>query len=223
VKDILKYGSWVVIAIVALVLGLILGPRVLSYFEGYLGGDHAVFTPADSTFVPVVKREYKPRSTPFERPSKPPVRLPKGVKESDVKRVIVVTEHIKTDSSRIFFDSTTVIELKSGAIYVPKEHGKELTVEEFNYVPPVLDFGLFCSVGASVGRYNDKFTISPLMAASLLQICGVVQFPLVMADLQGVGAGFGIRQGDFMIGAFSHWRFEDMQRQIKLSIQYSIN
>lgn len=218
-KDYLKYIAWMVVAIVVLVLVL----KISGWIEGSPHIDYTVTTPIDSGFAPIIKKDFKPRSTPFERPSKPPVRLPKGVKEADVKRVIVITERLKTDSGTKFFDSTAVVELKSGEIYVPKEDGKELTVEEFRYVPPILDFGLFASVGASIGRSQQRFNISPLLAASPLQICGSVQFPLLMADLQGVGAGFGIRYGDFMVGISSHWNYLDAQRQIKVSIHYSIN
>jgi len=216
VKDVLKYGAWIIVAAVVLVLGL----RLARMLEGEPHNEYVVGSPIDSGFVPIIKKDYRPRSTPFERPSKPPVKLPRGVKESDVKRVIIVTENVKTDSGKTFSDSTTVIELKSGEIYVPKEDGKELTVEEFRYVPPILDLGLFGSVGASLGGILAKLTLSPLVAASPLQICGLVQFPLAMADLYGVGVGFGVRYGDFIVGAFSHWRFDNMQRQIKISIQY---
>jgi hypothetical protein len=228
VKDVLKYGAWIVVVLVLLVLGL----RLARMLEGEPNNEYVVGSPIDSGFVPIIKKDYRPHSTPFERRSKAPVRLPRGVKSSDVKRVIIVTENVKTDSGlpdyavqagKTFSDSTTVIELKSGEIYVPKEDGKELTVEEFRYVPPILDFGLFGSVGASLGRIQTKFVVSPLVAFSPLQICGTVQLPLAMADLYGVGVGFGVRYGDFIVGAFSHWRFDDAQRQIKVSIHYCIN
>jgi hypothetical protein len=218
-KDYLKYGAWAVVAIVLLVVVW----RISRLIEGGPQTDYTVATPIDSGFVPIIKQEFKPRSTPFERASKPPVKLPQGVKESDVKRVIIVIKDVKTGSNIAVPDTSRIIELKSGEIYVPKEEGTELTVHEITYMPPILRFGLFASVGVSLGGIPAKLTVSPLVAVSPLQICGFVQFPLVMVDLCGIGAGFGFRYGNYMAGAFSHWRFDNMQRQVKISVQYAIN
>ena len=80
-KDILKYGAWIVVAAVVLVLGL----KLAHMLEGEPQYEYVVpLCGIDSGFVPIIKKDYRPRSTPFERRSKPPVRLPRGVKESDV-------------------------------------------------------------------------------------------------------------------------------------------
>lgn len=143
-KDVLKYLAWMAVAGVALV--------IVREFSRWVGTEtqpeFTVSTPVDSGFAPIFQKEFRPRSTPFERASKPPAKLPKGVKESDVKRVIVVTKRLETDAERRIIDSTTVIELTTGEIFVPKVKGKEVSVEEYRYAPPILDFGLFGSVGA---------------------------------------------------------------------------
>jgi len=218
-KEYVKYIAWIIVAIVVLVLIF----KISNLIEGPAHVDYTVSTPIDSGFVPIIEKDYKPRSTPFERPSKPPVKLPKGVKESDVKRAIVVVDSMETGSGRKFLDTTTVIELKSGEIFVPKKDGKELSVEEYSYKPPILAFGLFGSLGASLGQSAGKLAVSPIVGASLAQISGLVQFPLFSADFDGIGAGIGLRYGSVMVGAHSHWRFDGTQRQIKLSLQFCIN
>jgi hypothetical protein len=220
-KDILKYGSWLVVAIVALVLGLTLGPRVLSFLEGYVGGEHTVFTPADSNFVPVIKKDYRPPSTPFERPSKPPWKLPKGVSERDVKRVITVAKETPADSAgAVHRDTTQIIETFDGRIYIPKELGKATTVRETRYTPPIFAFDLFTSAGITLTRRESKFVVSPLLAIAPLQILGHVQLPLVGADFEGVVAGAGYRYDRFMLGTVVHWSGRDLSRYIKLTVHF---
>jgi hypothetical protein len=217
VKDVLKYGAWIVVAVVALVFGL----RIVNLFEGDHSGEHTVFTPADSNFAQVVKKDYRPASTPFERPSKPVVKLPKGVSERDVKRLITVTKETPADSAgTVHIDTTQIIETFDGQVYVPKEEGKTTTVQETHYTPPIFAFDLFGSAGITVTRRENKVVVSPLLAIAPLQVLGHVQLPLIGADFEGVAAGAGYRYDKFMLGLVAHWSGKDLSRSVKLTVHY---
>ncbi len=216
-KDLLKYGSWLVVAIVALILGL----RVAAFLDHDSSQEQTVFTPADSSFAPVVKKDYRPASTPFERPSKPVAKLPKGVSEKDVKRVITVTKDTPADSAgNVTKDTTQIIETFDGKIYIPKEDGKATTVEETRYVPPIFAFDLFTSAGITLTMRDNKVVVSPMVAIAPLQVLGHVQLPLVGADLEGIAAGIGYRYDKFMLGSVVHWSGKDLTRSVKLTIHF---
>lgn len=221
-KDYLKYITWIVLAVVALVIVF----RVTGLFKGGTSEDVTITTPSDSTFLPIHKREFKPPSIPFERRTKPPVRLPKGVRERDVARAIVITKSGRGRTSSdltALRDTTRMIELKNGAIFVEGVEGTETRVEEITYVPPILSWDFFTSAGVSIGRSEERFLFSPMLAVSPLQISGVVQLPLLIADINGVGIGAGYRYDNFVFGITSHWQFENKQQGIRLFIAYSIN
>lgn len=221
-KDYLKYITWIVLAVVALVIV----SRVTGLFKDGVSEDVTVTTPSDSAFLPIHKREFKPASIPFEKRTKPPVRLPKGIKEKDVARAIIITKSERgRTSSRLgaIGDTLRLIELKNGAIFVEGVKGAETKVEEITYAPPILSWGMFTSVGVSISRSEERFVFSPVFAFSPLQISGTVQFPLLTADLNGIGAGVGARYKNFLFGISEQWRFENFQRQIKLSIHYCID
>lgn len=221
-KDYLKYITWIVLAVVALIIVF----RVTGLFKNEQPEEVTVTTPSDSAFLPIHKREFKPSSIPFEKRTKPPVRLPKGIKEKDVARAIIITKSGRGRTSGdlgAIRDTIRLLELKNGSIFVEGIEGIETKVEEITYVPPILSWGLFTSSGISIGRSEEKFLFSPMLAVSPLQISGVVQFPLLIADLNGVGIGAGYRYDKFVFGITSHWQFENKQQGIRLFIAYSIN
>lgn len=167
--------------------------------------------PSDSNFAMIVKKEYRPVSTPFEKRSKPPAKLPSGVKERDVKRVVVVVD-VYPDS----INSVSLVELKSGEVFVPKEEGR--TVEEYTYKSPILDFDLFPLVGLTFGG-----KLSPAVALSPLQVYESVQLPLIVASPDGVGMGFAGRYREYSLGLTFEWRYRDAGKQAKLVVAYNFN
>lgn len=219
-KEELKYIAWIVVAVSIATAVL----RVTDFLAPDAGISDSVVIPADSGFVPIVQREYKPPSTPFERPQRPNVRLPRGVSEKDIRRTVIITksQRVRTSGELLASDTTRLIELKSGKVLVQAEDGVDINVQETMFVPPILGWSLFVSGGVSIGRDEERFVLSPVLGFAPLEISGVLQLPLITADLYGIAAGFGVRQSNLVIGLSSHWRFDDAKRGVKLSIHYSI-
>lgn len=220
-KEELKYIAWIVVAVaiatIVMRLTTLLAPDPASIESRVI--------PADSGFVSIIQSEYKPRSTPFERPQRPDVLLPRGVFEKNVHRIVVITraQRVRTSGELLAADTTRLIELKTGELFIQAEEGSEIKVQETLFVPPLLGWGWFSSAGVSVGREGERFVFSPVLGFSPLEVNGVVQLPLITTDLYGVGAGLGVRQQSLIFGLTSHWRFGDVQRSLKLSLQYIIN
>lgn len=176
-----------------------------------------ITVPADSNFVPIARQSYRPRSTPFEKyPPIPVRRYPAGVKEKDVKRVIAVVKHPRNAPP----DTTTLIEMKTGEIYVPKEDSVAISVTETEYVPPILAWDLSLLVGASFPGKNH--IVSPLITLSPLTVLGIVRAPLGAADLEGIGIGGAVQYKNFSFGVGQFWMFVDAGRRVKLFVCYSI-
>lgn len=218
-KDYLKYI--VILIVTAAVLTIFF--QIKSWFEP----SHertTLTTPIDPNFTPIEEKKYRPPSTPFERPPKPPVVLPKGVREKDVDRIITVYKKIPVArGDSLVVDTTNVVLTKTGEVFVPKQSGKEVTVQQVGYVAPIFSFGWFSSFGVAVARPGNPISFSPTIAATPLEIVGTVQLPLIMIDLQGIGAGVGVRYADFVFTPVCHLRFGDAERQLKFVILYSIN
>ncbi len=172
------------------------------------------FVPVDSTFAPVKVRHYRPASTPFERHSKPPARLPKGVKESDVARAIVV---VKSDSSGRR-DTTMAIETKTGEVFVDNQNGSIKSVDVINFLPPVVEAGIFWQAGVTVSIAD---ALRPSIGVAVLQFYGKCQFPVFIVDTQGVSGGVAWREHDISFGLLGHWSFVRTERQIKFSLMYN--
>jgi hypothetical protein len=212
-KEYFKYGIYLVITLTVAYICTTLR----SCGEG---GDTSaiVVTPADKSFSPVIKRSYKPASTPFEHPSKPSVRLPKGLPESDVKNVLIVVKSISLNDSTIhrFIDSTAIIIAKNGSIYIDTAQVK--TVEMIAYEEPLLRFGSFISLGVML---QQGLHLTLAAAFSPLQICGVVQFPFLALDTEGIGGGISARAREISFGILFHQPFFG-ERQLKLSFTYNL-
>jgi len=222
VKDSLKYIAYIILAsaviIVVLRFRACVNPATTEVF---------VSTPVDTSFSPVVKRDYRPKSTPFERPLKPAVKLPKNIRESDVKRVLIVVKSGRDIQSNVpAEDTTTVITTKDGNVHVAKQNGRVRSVELITYQPTILDFRLSVLLGVTLG----KDVASPVVAIYPLQICGAIQIPILAADLHGFGAGVSYRWNNFSAGILLHYSAPwahpllaefTADRQLKLMLAYN--
>ena len=174
--------------------------------------------PKDTNFAAIVEHNYRPASIPFlEHPMKPPLRLPQGVDQRDVKRILVVAKTVRNYDSTTHRDNTAVVELKDGTLYVDKRNGEVYSADVYVYQSPVLEFGLFVSIGitASIEKLSPAVSISPI------QIYGIIQFPVVIADFYGLGAGAAYRWSNINIGLLLHSSFKTAS-QVKLVLTYDL-
>lgn len=161
-----------------------------------------IFQPKDTNCAPIVEHDFRPASIPLIEHSKPPVKLPKYVHERDVKRVLVITKRTNENDSTSHqpkTDKTSIIELKNGDLFVDKQNGEVQSVDLYNYRAPILDWELFVLGGITFSpKISSPYlvNISPVVALCPLQICGAIQFPILAADLRGIGAG----------GAYHEWK-----------------
>jgi hypothetical protein len=214
----MKHIAWIVVAISVLVIFF----KIESCLREKKGSNEIVFTPADSSFEPIVKKEYRPPSTPFEKPQRPKIKIPAGIDEKEIEKAIIITKLPQTDGLKNTPpDTTRILILKSGEVYIEKTDSTITKVEQYHYLPPIFDFTLQPSIGLSLSL-DSSFKVSPSLALSACQLFGKVQIPILTADLNGVGVGVGIRQEDFVFGLAATWSYKDFDRQIKLSLHYSL-
>ncbi len=215
-----------VIAICAVIVVVML-PRSCSQ----LGTDDSritqVFTPKDSSFAPVATKQYRPPSTPFEK-QKSPVKLPSDITECQVREAVRIIG-TSPDST---IDTTVIIVSRDDHIYASGGR-RSLRVEQFEYLPPLLDFGFFRQIGVTVAGLRLPLSVSPCLAVSLLQIAcpgtlssgnGRFQLPTLLLDLDGVGIGAGYHFSDFSAGIMYHHPFEDVDgntTSIRLFVTYN--
>jgi hypothetical protein len=204
-KDSLKYGSYIVIALTIAYICATLRDC------GTVGeASDRVDIPADSGYLPIVRREYSPNPLPFGNSLKPVSKLPKGVKESDINRVITIRSSV---------DTLVIIQTKSGEVFVPRKTDSiEVTVTD--YQPPVLRFGLFAGIGLSL---NSELKVSPSVSISPVIISERWYAPIITADLRSVGIGIGYRfYHDLTITPLLMWNYLDTQRTIKINVSYQL-
>lgn len=173
-----------------------------------------VVVPRDSAFLPITKSDYKPASTPFEDPVKPVSKLPIGVKEKDVDRVITARK-ISTNETLI------LIITKSGDVHIPKDSTSvnyEFRVTEYH--PQIFDFGLDIALGFTL---NADARISPSISFSMLQINEKILFPDIAADLQSIGIGIGYQfYHDLTVTPLYMWNYSDTHNTIKIKVSYQL-
>jgi len=216
VRDVIKYIT--ILAVTAAVLIIFFSAKDWLSVETK---SERILIPSDSNFVEIAEQQYRPSSTPFEKPSNTPVMLPKGMKERDVKRVITIAKKLPVaQGDTVVVDETHIIETKSGDIFIPKQPGKEIVVREIGYAAPILALSWKTSIGFSTSWTGS---LSPAIAAAPLEIAGTVRLPIFIMDLQGVGLGMGVIYERFIFGMSRHWRFGDAEPSSKLTIMYSLN
>ena len=215
----LKYSAIILVCVTLLVIIIRFGSCNDAKTD-----DATIRIPADSGFVPVIERKYRPPSTPFERSSKKsPAKLPKDLSEGNVARIVTVVKRIPVDSAHFLWDTTSVIVTKGDQVFVPKQPGTETNVRDTKFTDPIFRWGLFTSVGISIVKFGvPTLEVSPSIAIAPLEIMGEVQFPLLTADLTGVGIGVAYRHNDFIFALADHERFIDAGRSIQVMVHYSI-
>lgn len=183
-------------------------------------------TPADSSFTPIDHRSYTPPLLPAlsKRSAVPPVtKLPRGVRERDVRRVVQL-------EWKGVPAPTNIIELKNGEVFVEKDSPLErVTVVDYN--PPVLALGLFPGIGVSLGLekgnvgepWRNRAKLSPVLKASFVEVCGTVKLPMIAADLDGAGIGAEWTiYHDIAIGAALFGEYSNLnQRSFKVTLQFN--
>jgi hypothetical protein len=214
-KDILKY-----IALTILGIAAILVMFKFSSCESEKNNQNDMFIPADTNYVPVQKITYTPKSTPFESASKQPAKLPQGVRERDVKRVIDVKSTPKDTLHRCPY-SLQMIETKDGNFYLKKDSGWVTSLKVTDYEPTILDFGVHLSLGVTLA-FSSVNMLSPCAAMAPLEVCGCVQLPLLAVDIQSIGAGAAWRKNDWSFGVMMHWSWK-LKREIKLSATFNLD
>ncbi|MBN1398790.1 MAG: hypothetical protein JXA06_12230 [Bacteroidetes bacterium] len=157
-------------------------------------------TPPDTNFAKVAKRTYRPKSLPLiENPKKPPVELPNGTSELEVRRIIFIT-------GKDCLDSIKLIELKNGNFFVDNRYGKIASVEETTYLPPVIQLTLSPLVGLTISPSRDQL-VSPMLGMSFATWYGRIQFPAVTIDLYGFSAAAYYKSDCYSIGLGGRWNF----------------
>lgn len=217
-KDYLKYLTILMVCGTAIIL------FALAKSCGEVGQTaDLVVIPADSGYLPVTYRDYKPKSTPFEKPVKPVSKLPKSVKERDVKRVIVLTSpSAKKNADKhplsLQERGIMIIETNDGNLYVEK-NDDSLSLVVTNYLPPIFQFGLFYGVGLS---FNNVRT-SPSLSVAFVRVNEKFLAPVLAADVHGVGVGIGYQfYHDLSITPLLMWNYSDTQRTIKIQVSYQL-
>lgn len=205
-------GGVIVLVVVIVLIVKFRGCRDVDHLDG----GTIVRVPDDTTFAPVHVKEYQPPSLPFSK-KKLPVRLPKGMDEDDVARV--VTLEIPPDTLGKKKRTIDVIETKKGDVLVSLDSGPfEVTVTEI--VPPLISFSMRFGAGVTLGRKDGQNTFSPAVMFAPVEWSGWLEAPFLTADLEGLGVGGQARvYHDVYIGIAKLWRYEEGSR-IKLDLAF---
>ena len=214
----LKYSAVILVCVVILVI-----TSRIDSCNNQATDEISIRIPSDSGFVPVTEHNYRPPSTPFERSSKPPAKIPKDISEGDVARTVAVVKRIPIDSSHFLTDTTSLVLMKDGLVFVQKQPGIAMSVEDTKFIDPIFHWDIFTSIGISIAKFGvPTLEVSPSIAIAPLEIMGKVQLPLLAADLTGVGIGIAYRHKNFIFALAGHERFVDAGRSIQIMIHYSI-
>lgn len=203
----LKYASYIVVAItIAYVCATLKDCGTVGTMAD------RVVIPQDSAFLPIVERDYRPNPLPFNHASKPVSKLPKGTRESDVARTITIVNHAKANT-------TLIIETKSGDVFIPKTEDT-LSVLVTNYLPAVVSFGLNAGVGLS---FDLSAKFSPSVSLTFLKWYGIIDAPVLIADLRGIGGGIGFKfYHDIYVTPAMIWQYESLNKLIILNVSYQL-
>jgi len=185
---------------------------VRSCVDGRMPEDGAILhVPKDSGFSPIAQQEYRPPSLPFSR-RRLQVKLPAGVSERDVRRVVTVRVRDSSGARRL-----SIIEARSGETYVPRDSAI-LGVEVTDVLSPIFAVGVRFGIGLTA----TPTRLSPAAFLALVEWDGWLQVPVAVADLDGLGIGGQLRiYHDICFGATHLWRFDQStQAKATLSIMF---
>lgn len=203
----LKYASYIVVAVTIAYVCATLKDC------GPVGHEaDRIVIPQDSAFLPIVVRDYRPNPLPFNHTSKPVLKLPKGTRESDVARTITIVNHAKANT-------TLIIETKSGEVFIPRTEDS-VSVLVTNYFPAVVSLGLYADIGLSLDL-SARF--SPSASLAFLKWYGIIDAPVVIADLHGIGAGIGFKfYHDIYVTPAIRWDYGLLDKSIILNVSYQL-
>jgi hypothetical protein len=177
----------------------------------------------DSDFVSNIEQKYQPPSTPFSN-KKSGFKLPAGVKETDVARVvsIALTPARPHPNPLLRGEGNTidVITTKDGQTFVGKDSNliKSVTVTDFE--PPIARTVLKFGIGASVGLRDDKFSLSPSVVFAPQEWYGWIHVPVLTADLYGAGVGGQFKfYHDFYLGAVYHYSWS-AEKSVRATVHF---
>jgi hypothetical protein len=209
-KEVLKY-----IAIIIVCATAIYGIAQIKGCGSNNVGPGSIVLPADTNFTPIEYKFYQPSSLPFSK-KKSPVKLPAGMREKDVKRVVSVTVNDIPKSPPKKID---IIETKAGETFVYKDSSIQ-SVNILTFEPPVVGWDLRFGAGISMGLMNERIKFSPSAIIAPVEWMGWLRVPAVIADIDGFGAG-GLVQVyyDIYCGPGLLWRY-DQGTQLKIVISY---
>jgi hypothetical protein len=210
-KDVMKYAA------VMIVCGTLIW---LVSRVGCCGDNEStasVYTPADTNFTPVVERSYRPPSLPLSKRTSG-TKLPRGLKEKDVRRVVTLTiQDVEKNSPK----RIEIVETHAGEVYVHHDPSVE-SVEVTSFEPPVVSFALRFGVGLSAGRVDNRATFAPVAFCAPIEWYGWLHAPIATAELAGVGVGAQARiYHELFIGAVKLWRYDEGM-QAKITLSYTI-
>ncbi len=184
-----------------------------------------VVMPSDSSFMPTHHRQYTPPllSAFGKQTADPPARLPGGVREKDVRRVVSV-KYKGIDKP------VSIIETKSGDVFVERDSSLE-RIDVVAYNPPVVAFGLYPGVGISLAPFGANVgdpgrnggIIQPMVKLSFAEFFGVVRLPMLALDLKGAGLGAEVKlYHDIYVGAGYFASYSNLsQQEFKATLQFN--
>lgn len=215
-KDYLKYISIIIVCVTTIVIST----QIRSCSNVRDGEESVTVTPRDSSFVPVSKNEYRPRSTPFEKDAAIPARLPNDAPQANVARTIAIVKAIPADGTGTFIkDSTNIVITKSGDVFVEKKSGIETNVTITEFLPPILQWDFYCGIGFNTNMQK----IFPSVSVSFLQINEKFSAPILFADTRSIGVGAGYKfYYDISVAPVLCWDYENLNRSIKINVSYQL-
>ncbi len=212
IERVLKYVA-VIIAAVAIIVFIV---KIRSCSSTGVT-PRSTYVPRDSNFVPVTRQDYQPPSLPFSK-RKLNIKLPAGVKEKDVSKIITLgVGNIAHDSTRSF----DIIVTKNGEIFLQRDSSVQ-SLSVTTVTPAVLDFGIRFGFGISAAGFKYPVFIRPSLALAPLEWSGWLQAPTIVADLDGIGVGAQARiYHDVYVGAERLWLY-DGESRIKVTLHYML-
>lgn len=211
-KHILKYTAIILVAVVVLVILL-----KLKNCGGGKTQRTTVSVPADTNFAAVVKETYQPPSLPLSKKSSR-VKLPAGVKEKDVKKVVTIeVRDVPRDPPK----KIEIIETNEGETFVHKDPSI-VSVRVTEFQPPIVRLQLKSAAGVSVGKSGRGLRFSPAGIFAPVEWVGWIHAPILFTDLDGLGVGLQVRlYHNICVGTVRIWRY-DHGNQAKLFLVYII-
>lgn len=171
-----------------------------------------ISVPSDSHFAPIEHNTFQPTvEIPFVKKKEFPAKLPEGVKQTDVDRVITLETK---DSDRVF-----ITETNKGEVFVQKDSSvREVTVTVIE--PPLFKFQSDVGLGFTFGWHTDSYRMSPSACFAPLQWSGWLNIPNFTVDLDGIGVGGSARLYHDIFAGVSEEKMFNGGSELKATIHF---